>query len=222
LAGQIDSDFQFTGEGPVGTVLIGIERKEISDMLASMRDRRLAGQQLSRMTSCYDVCYLVIEGIWRRQRGTGFVEVMNGSWRTSRGSHRYAEVDRFLCSLEQLAGLRIRRTADEEETCAQIVDLYSWWNKPYDEHKSLDSIYAPPPDTRVRRGHRAAIFHREPTLKEKWCAQLPGIDSRAIDVAASFESAREMANADVERWLQVGHRIGKKTAEGIVEAISAV
>lgn len=219
IAGQLDADFQFTGEGPVGTILIGVERKAIPDMLASMRDRRLAGQQLSRMTSCYDVCVLVIEGIWRRQRGTGFVEIMNGSWRTSRGSHRYSEVDRFLCSLEQLAGLRIRRTADEEETCAQIADLYSWWQKPYDEHKSLDSIYAPPPDTRVQRGHRAVVFHREPTLKEKWAAQLPGIDSRAIDVAASFESARDMADADVSRWMQVGCRIGKKTAENIVEAV---
>jgi ERCC4-type nuclease len=219
LAGMLAADFQFVGEGPVGSVLIGIERKQISDMLQSMRDRRLAGQQLSAMTSCYDVCVLIVEGIWRRQRDTGFVEVLNGSWRAARGSYHYAELDKFLCSLEQLAGLRIRRTADEEETCAQIADLYSWWQKDYEDHKSLDAIYAPPPDTRVQRGHRAVVFHREPTLKEKWAAQLPGVDSRAIQVAASFESAREMANADVERWLQVGHRIGKKTAEGIVEAI---
>lgn|SRR5689334_283199 len=221
LAGRLDADFQFTGLGPTGMVLIGIERKAIQDLLNSMRDRRLAGQQLSRMTACYDVCYLVVEGVWRRQRGTGAVEIMNGAWRSSRGGHKYAEVDRFLCSLEQLAGLRLRRTGDEEETCAVLADLYSWWQKEYEEHRSLEAIYAPPPDTRVQRGHRATAFRREPTLKEKWAAQLPGVDARAIEIAAQFSSAREMADADVERWMEVGCRVGRKTAENIVGAINA-
>lgn len=221
LGGRMDADFQFTGYGPDSTLLLGIERKTIQDLLNSMRDKRLAGQQLGRMIDSYDICYLVVEGIWRRGRGTGLVEIMNGQWRSSRGSHRYAEVDRFLCSLEELAGLRLRRTADEEETCAAIADLYLWWQKPYEAHTSTRVIYAPLPQIK-QKGNRPKMFRHEATLLEKWIAMLPGVDGRAIDLALHFKSPKDMALADVERWLEIkGLRMGRKTAEGIVAAIQS-
>ena len=223
LGGRLDADFQFDGFGPHGSVLIGLERKTIQDLLNSMRDKRLAGQQLGGMLNCYDICYIVVEGIWRRGRGTGLVEVLNGSWRPSRGNHRYAEVDRFLCSLEELAGLRIRRTADEEESCAAIADLYLWWQKPYEEHKSLRVAYAPAPKA-ARKGHRPQMFRSAPTLLETWVNALPGIvDGRAIEIAKNFVSPRDLANADLDRWLAIkGQRIGKKSAQKILEAIEGV
>ncbi len=216
----MDADFQFTGCGPDGaTFCLGIERKTIQDLLNSMRDRRLAGQQLGRMIDTYDVCYLVVEGIWRRGRGTGLVEIMNGSWRASRGGHRYAEVDRFLCSLEELTGLRLRRTADEEETCAAIADLYLWWQKPYEAHTSTRVIYAPGPSIK-QKSNRPKMFRHEATLLEKWVVALPGINDRAIEIAKNFTSPKDLANADMDRWLGIsGQRIGKKTAQTIVEAI---
>jgi ERCC4-type nuclease len=222
LGGKMDSDFQFTGYGPDGAVLsLGIERKSIQDLLNSMRDRRLAGQQLGRMIDTYDVCYLVVEGIWRRGRGTGMVEILQRDWRASRGGHRYAEVDRFLCSLEELTGLRLRRTADEEETCAAIADLYLWWQKPYESHTSTRVIYAPGP-TIKQKGNRPKLFRHEATLLEKWVVALPGVDDRAIEIAKNFSSPRDMANADIDRWAAIhGQRVGRKTAQNIVEAISA-
>lgn len=225
LAGKLDADFQFTGEGPTGAILVGIERKEIQDLLNSKRDHRLAGHQLGPMTDAYDRVYVIVEGYWRRGRGTGLVETRNGSgWSAARGRVYYAEIVHFLSRLEEYAEIRVGRTGDEEETVGLIAGLYTEWQEPYEERRrKIQVVYAPGPDTRERRGHRASVFRRKATLKEKWAAQLPGVDSRAIEVARQFKSAREMADADVERWLEIeGLRIGRKTAENIVEAVNEV
>jgi len=222
--GELASDFEFTGCGADGTILVGVERKTIQDLVNSMRDHRLAGSQLIGMTQTYDEIYVLVEGIWRRQRESGMVEYRNGGWHTIRGQVRYSEVDSFLCSLEATTrdwtNLHVWRTQDQEETCAAVVDRFHWWQKPWEEHTSVSrSIYAPVPQ-RPRKGTKAAMRH-DPTLLEKWLADLPGIDSRWLDLAPHFRSARDMANADVERWLGIkGMRIGQKTAENIVQAVT--
>jgi ERCC4-type nuclease len=219
VAGQIDADFQWTGNGPDGEVLVGIERKAVPDLLQSMRDRRLAGVQIGRMLQTYDICSLVVEGIWRRQRDTGLVEMPNGiGWHAARGRFHYREVCGFLASLHNLGAVHVWRTNDEEETCAWLASEYLWWQKPWTEHRSHMSVYAPPPE-RKSNGTRARMFRPETTLLERWLACLPHVDSRAIELAECFSSARDMADADVDRWMTVGHRIGKKTAQQIVEAI---
>jgi ERCC4-type nuclease len=218
LADRLDADFQFTGNGEDGEVLAGIERKTIQDLLNSMRDRRLAGSQIKAMSKAYDIRYLIVEGYWRRGRSTGLVEILNGHWGASRGAHRYAEVDRFLCSLEELAGIRVWRTGDEEETCAAVADRYQWWQKPWSDHTSMRVVYAPEPE---RKRGRARLFSGETTLVEKWIAQLPGVDGRAIELAKYFASGLDLAEADVDRWMTItGLRIGEKTAKKIVGAIT--
>lgn len=219
LGGSLDADFQFTGNGHDGPCLIGVERKTIQDLLNSMRDRRLAGQQLGRMISTFDVCYLIVEGVWRRGED-GMIEMLHhGYWKSARGNHHYAESDRFLCSLEMLCDVKIWRTADERETCAAIADRYSWWQKQWEDHTSTRVIYAPGPE-RKTKGHKPLMFRHEATLLEKWLAQLPGIDDRAIELAKYFRSPRDLANADVSRWMAIkGMRIGQTTAEKIVRAV---
>lgn len=222
LAGKLDADFQFTGEGPTGPILLGCERKEIQDLLNSKREHRLAGHQLRPMTDCYDRVYLIVEGYWRRGRGTGLIETRNGTWQTARGRVYYAEIVHFLDRLAEWGGIRVVRTSDEEETAGFIAELYREWQEPYAvREQKLQVIYAPGPDTREKRGHRASVFRRKATLKEKWVHDLPGIEGRSIEIAKHFGSAREVANADVEQWLGIkGLRIGKKTAETIVGAIN--
>lgn len=216
IGGKLDADFQFVGNGPDGEVLVGVERKAIQDLLNSMRDRRLAGGQIGRMAACYDVLYLVVEGIWRRGRSTGLIEVRNGDWHPARGSYRYSETARFLASLRELAGLRIWRTSDEEETAGYVAEEYAWWQKEWKDHRTADAIYAPQPERKT--GHRAKMFRTEATVLEKWLCALPRIDSRAGELAKEFMSPLDMALADVDRWIAI-KGIGKKTAEGIVEAI---
>ncbi len=217
IAGRLDADFQFTGNGEHGDILIGIEKKTISEFLTSIRTRRLAGAQVGPMQLTYDIRYLVIEGIWRRGRDNGIVEVLNGKWEAARGAFRYAEVQGFIASIEEFAGLRVWRTADEHETAAAVVDRYTWWQKEWDEHKLARTIYAPVA-ARPKQGTRASLFHSKPTLLECWLAQLPRIDARAYELAKYFESAGMLAQASIKDWIRIPG-IGRKTADQIVDAI---
>lgn len=220
IAGQLAADFQFSGCGPDGSVLVGFERKTITDLFDSMRSGRLAGRQIGTMLQTYEVCYLVVEGYWRRGRGTGLVEIRNGEWRAARGNIRYSEVVRFLASLRELGDVRVWRTADEEETSAYICEEYAWWQKPYAEHRTARTIYAAEPKLN-RKGHRPTVFRHEATLLEKWIVQLPGVQDRATEIAKYFSSPRDLADADLDRWLTIrGLRIGKKSARTIIEAIN--
>lgn len=208
------ADFAFSGCGPEGDVYVGVERKTISDLVQSMRSRRLAGFQHVQMSRIYDECYLFVEGLWRRGRDTGLLEVRNSTWHVLRGNIRYAEADRFLCSLQHQGGIHIWRTADEEETAAAVSDRYLWWQKPWHEHTAMQSLYAPQFEPK-REGHKP---RRQSTLLENIAAQLPGIDSKADRVAAHFTSVREMVQADEKEWMKV-EGVGKVGAKKIVEAI---
>jgi ERCC4-type nuclease len=223
LGGELASDFEFTGEGPDGVVLIGVERKTVEEFAQSMRSKRLAGSQLVKAAPTYDEIYVLVEGIWRRQRDSGMLEVKNGGWHMLRGQIRYSEVDSFICALAAetapWCSLHVWRTADEEETCAAVVDRYLWWQKPWHEHRSvLRSVYAPEP-SRARKGTRPGFRH-EATVLEKWLAALPGLDARVLELAEYFMSPVDLANAGPERWLAIqGQRLGPKTVEKVLAAI---
>lgn len=219
LAGKLAADFQFEGNGPDGSVLVGFERKALMDLLDSMRKKRLAGSQIGPMMDTYDICYLVIEGLWRRGRESGMVETLYGKdWRPVRGSFRFSEVSRFLASLRELGGIRTWRTSYEEETAAYIVEEFHWWQKPWNDHKTNNTMYTPEASHK-RGGHKPRVFRQDVSLTEAWLTRLPRIDTRAEELATYFVSANDLANATVERW-QAIKGIGPKTAREIVEEIN--
>lgn len=222
LAPGIDSDFQWIGNGEDGPVLVGVERKTIQDFLNSMRERRLEGVQLPKMVNCYDRIYLIIEGTYRKGLD-GWLEipVKGGEWRPAKGNHRYSESDTFLCRLEEMWGVRAWRTFDERETAAVLANRYMWWQEEWLDHRPLRTVYAPEPERKNERRHKPLGFQEAPSLAEKWAAQLPGVDGRAVEIAARFKSARHMAMADEAEWLQLtkGLRTGKKSVETIVREI---
>ena len=65
-----------------------------------------------------------------------------------------------------------------------------------------------------------SIWRKDPSLLELWLTQLPGIDSRAAEIATNFTSAADMAMANKTRWTSI-KGVGKETANKIVAAISA-
>lgn len=237
LVSELDSDFEFIGNDRTGIINIGVERKTVQDLINSMRSRRLAGLQIGRMQLTYARVYLVVEGIWRRGE-SGLLEQQRWdirckkyAWFPVRGNVHYSEVTRFLCSLEELGGVRVCRTANERETCAVIADRYMWWQKPYNAHKTGMTLYAN--ELRLsRRERQKTMFGYKPNLMQRWAAQLTGVDNKAWEIGKGkkckrrgnekpgvFSSGREMANASVEDWMRV-KGIGKKTAENIVKEIT--
>lgn len=254
FGGQDAGDAMWSGnwvnaDGKPETVMVGVERKRLSDLIACMKDRRLAGLQLRRMWLTYDVVHLCIEGVWRPGPNGEIEELGYRGWqpffgRSDRRSVAYAHVTAFLQSLTMLsrskAGepLRVFRTSNPHETAAAYAALFNWYQKPFTAHHALDSIYTE--FTLPKKGHGGGWAHphshdatfdpgkralvwkdgtEDPCTLWRMAAQLPGVDRRARAVAEHFGTVREMANATEKEWMRVPG-VGKKVAAAAVRAIT--
>jgi ERCC4-type nuclease len=152
-------DVMFEGSGewnPQAT--IGCERKKLSDLISSMKDRRLSGHQLRGMWKAYDYVYLFAEGMWRPGAG-GEIEEPRRNWKTGKtdwmplydraGKHAvsYAQVDAYLNSLALRSRgpngepVRVKRTSSPQETAACYVALYNGFQKPWHQHHAHDQVH---------------------------------------------------------------------------------
>lgn len=207
--------------------LVGYERKRLTDLISSMRDRRLSGFQLKGMYNLYDRVELVVEGVWRAGDG-GSIEVPNGrtgAWVPLyhlREGISYRQVDSYLYSLQECGGVYIWRTGSASETAHLYASRYQWWQKDYHLHKSHDVLFSNHPSAQ-RRG--AVTLHQgDPDAVTLLAAQIPGLDAKSWDVGKWFRSPYDMIAADVKEWQRVEwtdrsgnvKHFGKDTARGIV------
>ena len=197
-------DAMFEGYGPNGTQLIGFERKYITDLVESMMSRRLSGHQLGGMTRTYEVCYLLVEGIWRPSSDSDSIDVMDwkGRWTPlfhHRSSVSYQQVDSFLDEIGE-SGITVIRANNMIETAAIYRSRYRHWQKPYDQRRSMKLIYTP--ELAQMNTGKARFHFRKPKFIHQVGSLLPGVDMKAWDLDKFFSSPREMANANYETWRQ--------------------
>lgn len=216
---NIEADFQFGGNGQSGPIMVGIERKEIGDMISSIRSNRMAGSQFGGLQASYDSYRVIIEGDWRRHRRTGMIQTRRGSdWTDAPGKMSYKELVSFITTLEEVGGSKTWRTYDQEETAALICDWHHWYQKTWAEQIKLAStVYAPGPPLN-QPGQKPIMFCRDSPLTVKWIYQLPGIDKRARELATHFQSPLALAQATEEFWAEI-NGIGRLTAKKVVSAI---
>lgn len=200
-------DACFIGEGPAGEILIGVERKRITDLIASFTTGRLSGHQLPGMVEHYAYRWLLVEGQYRRSHH-GFLEVPRGPrWVEHRVQH--AALEAYLLTLQLRGGIRLQRTFDLGDSAAWLATLYRWWTgKRWREHRShlaLQDVVD------------ANVWNR-PNLVHRMAAQLPGIDEKAVSVAQHFSTVAEMVEASEGAWRQISG-IGKITAERVTRAL---
>jgi len=184
--------------------LIGFERKRLTDLIASMQDRRLSGYQLKGMYSLYDRVELVIESIYRPGEH-GEIEVASqGKWAPlfHRGSGiSYRQVDSYLQSLSECGGVAVWRTMSTGETAQLYASRYHWWQKDYELHKSHDVLFTNEPSAQ-RRG--AVMIHQgEANAVTMMAAQIPSIDAIAWDIGKHFRSPADMCLATIAQWRRV-------------------
>lgn len=194
-------DFAFRGNGPSGKVFVGIERKAIGDMISSMRSDRYAGFQMVKMNRDYDVCYLLIEGLWRPS-SEGLLEVpvrrkgrtewvpyrlsLSTKLKVHSGSYAYAELDKHICSIENKKNVILVRSTCKIETVWQVINRYQWWQKGWDEHESADPIKL-----------QAEISFQHISDCTKLACGLPGVGLKtARRIASIFGSFDLVAAAD--------------------------
>ena len=215
---MLDSgDAFFLGNGPDGVLRVGVELKLVSDFVSSMLSGRLS-EQIGKMSEERERMYLILEGFYRANRRNGLLEVPRGkTWRPLYTGTRqvfWTDVERYITGLEEV-GVRIRRTRTPYET-AQVIArvLYAFWDKPYDEHRSLHGIYRPQIFSLVREDD---VTRRVRQV----AACLPGIGAgRSRAVAEAFGSIIASVNASQDEWQRIDG-IGKKLAGDVVEAIRA-
>lgn len=193
-------DAAWIGNGPDGAIVpVGVELKAIGDLLRVVADGRFAGHQLLGLKRNYGRIYLVVEGLVKEgedgellvRRGPIWAPV---SW--GRRNWRYAEVDGWLATMEELGGVRVRQTTSRQQTAKLLVNLHNWWtSKQYEEHRShlADYVVPPPPGWLV-----------PPNLVTKMAKEIPGFGwERGRAVGAKFRSPREMANAPASEWATI-------------------
>ena len=233
-------DLLFTGNGPDGECMVGVERKRLSDLVNSMKDRRLSGHQLAGLWRSVDYVFLFVESVFRPGPHGEIEELRDRDWRpfysVGKGSSAiaYAQVQSYLTSLELLGNVVVRRSPNMNATAAQYAALYSWFQKPWGKHHAHDQIYTNTPDKGhgtgwgTPHGHdeefgkygrgRAIVVGKPPSTCWRMASQLPGIDRRAEKVAEHFGSVRAMVEAGEKEW-QAIDGIGKITARAVVRAI---
>lgn len=236
---MLAGDFCFEGRGPGGkSILIGVERKSIRDMLTSMRSGRFSGQdgQVSKMLSMYDRQYLVLEGIFGYDANSGvLMEPRSKGWEAvSTGSIRYmySELYKFIISLEEHSTFRVLYSSNPYMTAVNVVQVFHYWNdKDYDRHRSLGGM------------NRAPRIEIKPwSLARRWIAELKGIgpdSSGAVEKhfrlpgESNERVVTKLIEAGPKAWAEVlvpngsaggkakFKRIGDKLAEQIVKEIKA-
>ena len=222
---RLDSaDVAFTGNGPDGDVLVGIEVKRFDDLMASAASGRLQGTQIPTMLKAYDVNYILHYGVYRaRPEDYQLQTLKKGMWRLYRAGTRtftYGYVEGLLMTL-QAVDIRIKRCPTEAEAALYIAVLYRWWQKKWSAHKGLhafdDSGAVNAKRTKVS-GSRALLPDiDEDTLRRARIAkQFTGVGyDRAIAVAKAYESVSAMLDAGAAgEWKDVDG-IGKTVAASV-------
>jgi ERCC4-type nuclease len=109
----------------------------------------------------------------------------------------------------EAAGFRYRRTWSREETALVIADLYRFWSKSWNEHKTFHTF----------DNSRAFVGMRRPNQCEVTAASLPGVGwDRAQAVAKKFGTVEKLAGA-TEGDIASVPGIGKVTARKVWRAL---
>lgn len=188
---------------------IGVEVKNVSDLVSSITTKRLTAGQIPKMLSAYDVIYLVILG---RMKPSPTGAIMTGRW------GKWFEPPTYLswrawrkmeCTFRHVVGLHIVYLEDEKDLCEWVAAESSWFEEPWTSHKSHIQVKQLPKT--LPNGDQ--WLPRELSPVELVANVMPdmGIEI-ARRVARKFRSPQEMCDASVDLWKTV-KGIGDKTAK---------
>lgn len=214
---RLDSaDVCICGNGPDGPLLVGVELKNIFDVVSSAETGRLQATQIPAMLDTYQVNWLLYYGLYRVDN-KGYLQVRRGNeWRAMRLGSRpvpYGYVEGLVFDLAML-NVNTRHVVDMREAAIWIAALHRWWSKPWDRHKAMRVI-----DKSQSGVSLMPEMSEEVKQRCRTAATLPGVGfERAIAAANHFTSVREMINADAVEWAKVPG-VGKTIAKTVVEAV---
>lgn len=209
------ADCAFLGSGPKGHVPVGVEIKTINDLLNSLHSGRFVGHQLPGMKQDYEESWLLIQGEYRCERGTGILQIPRGpkgTWVDAGRAHRrmmFRDLQAWITTFTIVAGIHVWRTRNRTETAQTVLGLYRWWRKGYKEHhgwRGFDRSGAP-------------TFVVDPPLVRRVAKELEGVDwVRSAAVADHFKTVFDMVLADEKEWESIDG-IGRIISKRVVKEI---
>lgn len=199
-------DFAFYGHGPDGVVRVGVERKQIGELVGEASRRRFVGRQLPRMVKKYDFCFLIVEGLTRFDGAEGILQQgktfraksgkdmtiwMDAGWQ---GSATYERFVKELLTVRLRAAFHVLTTTTASDTALVLHALYRWFQKEWDSHTSHLAVEQTAPD---------GLILTERTFRRQTFAQWPGIGwKRSAQVSAYFPSVAAAVSASEEEWME--------------------
>ena len=216
-------DISFYGNG-IGSVpvSIGLEIKEVHDVVQCITSGRFAGHQLPGLIKSYDYVWLLINGQYRSRAKDGVLELYREGkgggwyWQEVGGDGRgkrwlWRDVESWLSSMSVMGGIRIQHCRDWTEGAQWIKQLHSWFSK--DTHKSHMVMYG------GKELYCDQALLMKPSLVRRLASELPRIGSeKSIAVAAHFHSVSEMMAASEKEWTEIDG-IGRGIAKIVYKAI---
>lgn len=213
IIGRLEAaDIAFESNG----VSVGIEVKKVLDAVNCLYSGRLADHQIPLLRRSYDHAYLIVEGIWRAEPGTGILQYYKGElgkWGkwidVTSGQKRLlaSSFESWLQSMTVLAGVMFRSTPGPIETASLLTSLERWYSK--SSHGSFNVMQESNPVAELTR----------PTMLRRVIALLPRVGwARSAVLAQRFRSVSELACAEPHQFL-IENEIAMPTAIKIVEAL---
>lgn len=205
-------DFAFDGNGPHGSMCIGVERKTLHDMLHCIDDGRFAGFQLPGMRQLYNKSYLILEGAWRNDEQGYLMEgFKGGSWgycKYRSSSVRYEKLFRYLLSV-QLGGVTVIHSRDIEQTAFNLIEIYCYFQKAWKDHRSLQTL----------QEISLPTIGDKPSVTREWAARLEGIGQvHSLAAEKLFRTPIALAKSSEIDWMRIPG-IGIKTAKSVIRQI---
>lgn len=122
----------------------------------------------------------------------------------------YRDLEHWLATVEIKGGMHIKRAFDKRESAEVIMGLYTWWQKEWEDHKSLEAFDTSGTPTLLRK----------PILLRRIAAELADIGwKKSAKVEEHFDSVRQMMEAGPSEWMSI-EGIGKTITARVVREIN--
>lgn len=162
-------DVAFWGNGPNDEPWwIGIEYKQIEDVVGCIKSGRFTGTQLPGMMKYFDQSFLLVEGIGKPDPHSGQLVRYRGKQIYGAGL-RYDAYDNFLTSVAVFSALAgrpciVKQVGTEFDSICAIRDIYKLFQKPWDAHTSMSR---PDSTKMVVASYELEIVRTNPELDDK-------------------------------------------------------
>jgi len=217
-------DFNFQGYWQDNQpVWIWGERKKLSDLVNCALDTgRFLRQIQDAHAANFTFFFTIIEALYRCGKD-GLIEIKKGNkWvvyhlnprDSSSPTVHYDRIEGYLNQINYYCNVRVYHTTNAKETANTVLGIYNMFQLPPEDHNSLKQ-FATSPDP-------VAAFLTKPSLIRRVAKEFPGVGWKlSQEFEKGFGCTADLCavifNQDIERLMEL-EGVGKKTAEGIIEA----